>query len=85
MKAKIIKVADLPPVPLKDKGRPKAKLPMPLLLADRAEGLTLRDISSRTGIPLSTLGNALKGRLTPKQMKARQRRARRKRRTRMAI
>jgi len=79
MKAKII---DLPK---KQGGRPKVELPMPLLLAYRAQGLTLRDISSRTGIPLSTLGDALKGKLTPKLMKARQRRARRKRRTRMEI
>jgi len=79
MKAQII---DLPK---KKSGRPKAELPMPLLLAYRAQGLTLRDISIRTGIPLSTLGDALKGKLTPKLMKARQRRAKRKRRTRMEI
>jgi len=79
MKAKII---DLPK---KKGGRPKVELPLPLLFAYRAEGLTLRDISSRTGIPLSTLGDILKGRLTPKLMKARQRRARRKRRTTMEI
>lgn len=60
MKAKII---DLPK---KKGGRPKGELPMPLLLACRAEGLTLRDISTRTGIPLSTLGEALKGKLTPR-------------------
>jgi predicted transcriptional regulator len=79
MKAKII---DLPKI---KSGRPKAELPMPLLLAYRAQGLTLRDISSRTGIPLSTLGETLKGKLTSKLIKARQRRARRKRRTRMEI
>ena len=79
MKTKII---DLP----KKKGvRPKVELPLPLLLAYRAEGLTLRDISFRTGVPLSTLGDALKGKLTPKLMKARQRRARRKRSTRIKI
>jgi len=80
MKAKII---DLPKK--KQGGRPKVELPMPLLLAYRAQGLTLRDISIRTGIPLSTLGDALKGKLTPKLMKARQRRAKRKRRTKMEI
>ncbi len=79
MKAKIINL------PKKQGGRPKVELPIPLLLAYRAQGLTLRDISSRTGIPLSTLGDALKGRLTPKLMKARQRRTRRKRRTTMQI
>ena len=79
MKAKIINL------PQKQGGRPKVELLIPLLLAYRAQGLTLRDISSRTGIPLSTLGDALKGKLTPKLMKARQRRARRKRRTRMEI
>ncbi len=79
MKAKIINL------PKKQSGRPKVELPIPLLRTYRTEGLTLRDISSRTGIPLSTLGDALKGRLTPKLMKARQRRARRKRRTTMQI
>ena len=79
MKAKII---DLPK---KKSGRPKVELPLPLLLAYRAEGLTLRDISTRTSIPLSTLGDALRSKLTPKLLKARQRRARRKRRTRMEI
>jgi len=79
MKAKII---DLPK---KQGGRPKVELPMPLLLAYRAQGLMLRDISIRTGIPLSTLGDALKGKLTPRLMKTRQRRAKRKRRTRMEI
>ena len=79
MKAKII---DLPK---KQGGRPKAELPMPLLLAYRAKDLTLHDISIRTGIPKSTLGDALKGKLTPKLTKARQRRARRKQRTRMEI
>ena len=79
MKAKII---DLPK---KKGGRPKAELPLPLLRAYRAEGLTLRDISSRTGIPLSTLGDELKGKLTPKLMKARRRRAKQKRRTRIEI
>lgn len=82
MKARVIKIIDLPK---KEGGRPKAELPMPLLLAYRAEGLTLRDISSRTGIPLSTLGDALRGRLTPEQLKARQRRARRKRRAMIEI
>ena len=79
MKAKII---DLPK---KQGGRPKVELPIPLLHAYRAEGLTLRDISSRTGIPVSTLGDTLRGRLTPKLMKARRRRARQKRRTRIEI
>ncbi len=74
MKAKII---DLPK---KLGGRPKAELPIPLLRAYRAESLTLRDISRRTGIPLSTLGDALRGNLPPKLM-----RARRKRRTTMQI
>ncbi|MBA7586540.1 hypothetical protein ES708_28542 [subsurface metagenome] len=80
MKAKII---DLPK---KIAGRPGAELPRrELLLSMRERGLTLREISSRTGAPLSTLGDALKGRLTPEQMRARQRRARRKRRTRIEI
>ena len=80
MKAKII---DLPK---KKAGRPRVELPRrELLLSMRERGLTLREISCRTGTPLSTLGDALKGRLTPEQMKARQRRARRKRRTTMQI
>ena len=85
MKAKIINIKDLPPDLLKT-GRPRAKLPQrELLLSMREQGLTLREMSFRTGIPLSTLGDALKGRLTPKLLKARQRRARRKRRTRIEI
>ena len=80
MKAKII---DLPK---KKAGRPRTELPgRELLLSMRERGLTLRDISSRTGIPLSTLGDALKGKLTPEQLKVKQRRLRRKRRTRMEI
>ena len=80
MKAKII---DLPK---KKAGRPRVELPRrELLLSMRERGLTLREISSRTGTPLSTLGDALKSRLTPEQMRARQRRARRKRRTTMQI
>jgi len=79
MKAKIINIKDLPTTAVKI-GRPRAKLPRrELLLSMRDQGLTLREISSQTGIPLSTLGNALKGRLTPKLMKVRRRRARRKR------
>ena len=80
MKAKII---DLPK---KKVGRPRTELPKrELLLSMRERGLTLRDISSRTGIPLSTLGDALKGKLTPEQIKAKKRIARRKRRSTMQI
>ena len=43
---------------------PKAKLPsMPLLVAMRGEGLSLREISSRVGVSKSVLGVALKGKL----------------------
>lgn len=81
MKAKLINVKDLPTAAV-ETGRPRAKLPKrELLLGMREQGLTLREMSSRTGIPQSTLGDALKGRLTPKLLKARRRRARRKRRT----
>lgn len=82
MKVKIVNIIDLPK---KKGGRPSVDLPMPLLLAYRAEGLTLRDISSRTGLPLSTLGDALKGRPTPGQLKVKRRRARRKRHSRIEI
>lgn len=69
MKAKII---DLPK---KKAGRPRAELPRrELLLSMRERGLTLREISSRTGAPLSTLGDALKGKLTPDLEKKRRRR-----------
>ena len=85
MKGKIVNLKDLPPDLVKG-GRPRAKLPRrELLLSMREQGLTLREISSRTGIPRSTLGDALRGRLTPKLAKARQRRARRKRRTTIEI
>ncbi|MBA7660676.1 hypothetical protein ES703_68680 [subsurface metagenome] len=85
MKAKIINIKDLPTAAVKT-GRPRAKLPQrELLLGMREQGLTLREMSSRTGIPLSTLGNTLRGKLTPKLMKARRRRARKKRRTRIEI
>lgn len=70
MKAKIINIKDLGDASPKS-GRPRAKLPKrELLLGIREQGLTLREMSSRTGIPLATLGDALKGRLTPKQLKA---------------
>jgi len=85
MKAKIINIKDLPRGAIKS-GRPRAKLPRrELLLSMRDQGLTLREISTRMAIPLSTLGDTLKGRLTPKLLKARQRRARKKRRTRIEI
>ena len=85
MKGKIVNLKDLPPDLVKG-GRPRAKLPRrELLLSMREQGLTLREISSRTGIPHSTLGDALKGKLTPKQMKAKRRRARRKRRATIEI
>ena len=85
MKGKIVNLKDLPPDLIKG-GRPRAKLPRhELLLSMREQGLTLREISTRTGIPRSTLGDALRGRLTPKQMKSKRRRARRKRRTRIEI
>jgi len=74
MKAKII---DLPK---KKAGRPRAELPRrELLLSMRERGLTLREISSRTGTPLSTLGDALKSRLTPELEKKRRRRKRKER------
>ena len=84
MKAKLINLKDLGIIP--KSGRPRAKLPKrELLLSMREQGLTLREMSSRTGIPLSTLGDALKGRLTPEQLKAKRRRARRKRSARIEI
>lgn len=84
MKAKIVKLKDLT-VTVRS-GRPRAKLlRRELLLSMREEGLTLRNISSRTGIPLSTLGDTLRGKRTPKLTKARRRRAKQKRRTRIEI
>jgi len=85
MKAQLINLNDLGDASPKS-GRPRAKLPKrELLLSMREQGLTLREMSSRTGIPLSTLGDELRGRLTPKLMKARRRKARQKQRTRIEI
>ena len=84
MKAKIIDLRDLSII--SKSGRPRAKLPKrELLLSMREQGLTLREISFRTGVPRSTLGDALRGKFTPEQLKVKQRRARRKRLSRIEI
>ena len=70
MKARIVSLKELSQDRL-EVGRPKTKLPMRFLLALRDEGLTLRQISDRTGIPKSTVGDTLKGRPLGKKRKQR--------------